>query len=77
MTEFRWLYEFSENLQRVMHDAGFTQKRLAIETGLSEAAISNYINGTKIPKATTLINLAYALECSVDDLIDFGSQIDF
>jgi transcriptional regulator with XRE-family HTH domain len=76
MTEFRWISEFGRNFQGIMQDAGFTQKQLARATGISEASISNYIHGTTMPKITAIVNIAYALECSVDDLVDFGSRID-
>ena len=76
MTESEWLDDFSYRLTGAMQYAGFNQKILARESGLSEASISNYINGTKIPNAKAIVNLAYALECEVEELIDFGEKIE-
>lgn len=76
MTEAEWLEDFSYNLLGTMQYAGLNQKILARESGLSEASISSYINGNKIPNAKTIVNLAYALDCEVCELIDFGETIE-
>ena len=77
MTEAQWLKEFSVNLVSLMGEAGYTQKELAEDAGLSVSTINRYINGTHIPKATALVNIATVLSCSLDELIDFGEDIDF
>lgn len=76
MNECEWLREFAENLSELMADVGFTQNKLAEETGLSQAAISNYLNAKQIPTIRSVMNIAYALDVSTDDLIDFGGMID-
>lgn len=43
-----------------------TQFDVAKEAGLSLASISYIENGKKMPKANTLMKLAYALKCKVD-----------
>ena len=75
MSESEWLNIFSDNLSNMLKRAGFTQRELAEETGLSAAAISNYINGQKMPTAKAIVNIAYVLNCSTDDLVDFGDMI--
>jgi transcriptional regulator with XRE-family HTH domain len=75
MTESEWLNIFSNNLADMLSEAGMTQRDLADETGLSEGTISYYINGRKMPGIKAIINIAYALNCSVDELIDFDSII--
>lgn len=77
MSEVEWLDIFGENLKRLMREHGYSQKNLAEDTGLSESTISRYMNGLAIPKATALINLATALECTLYELIDFDEDIDF
>lgn len=76
MTEQEWLDIFSENLRECMIEKGYTQKELAEETGLSEAAISNYVNGRKFPSVRAIINMSYALRVSLIDFIDFGDFIN-
>ena len=76
MSEVEWLEEFRINLLRMMDEDRITQKELADDSGLSEASISYYVNGTKMPGVRAIVNLAYALDCSTDDLIDFGEMIE-
>lgn len=76
MTELEWLQIFGDNLADMLNDARMTQRELADETGLSESSISNYIKKNKIPGIKALINISYALDCDVSDLIDFGDRIE-
>lgn len=76
MSEVEWLEEFRMNLLRMMDEDRIKQKELAEESYLSEATISKYVNGTQMPSVRAIINLAYALDCSTDDLIDFGEMIE-
>ena len=75
MTELEWLEIFSTNLRELLEEKRITQKGLAIASGLSEGAISYYIHGQKIPSLRAIINIAYALQISIDELIDFGDAI--
>jgi len=75
MTETQWMQCFSKKLCELLEYTNMTQLDLAIESGLSTSAISRYINCVTIPKASALVNLAYAFNCSVDELVDFGSKI--
>ena len=50
---------------------GLTQLDLAIIVGVSKQSISAYEVGDKEPPVSTLAKIAIALECSVDELIDF------
>jgi transcriptional regulator with XRE-family HTH domain len=76
MTELEWLQIFGDNLADMLNYARMTQRELADETGLSESSISNYIKKNKIPGIKALINISYALDCDVSDLIDFGDRIE-
>lgn len=76
MSEVEWLEEFRMNLLRIMDEDRINQKELAEASGLSEGTISYYVNGTKMPGVRAIINLAYALDCNTDDLIDFGEMIE-
>ena len=76
MTETEWTEEFSERFKEMIDESWMTRSELATESGVSEAAISYYANGTRTPGVKAIINLAYALDCDVRDLIDFGEPID-
>lgn len=75
MTELEWLAIFGVNLMEMLHENGMTQRDLADDTGLSEGTISNYIRGRQLPGVKAIVNIANALNCSIDDLIDFGDRI--
>ena len=75
MTELEWIEIFGDNLASMLEDARMTQRELADEAGLSESAISRYIHKQMAPSFKAIVNIAYALDCSMDDLIDFGDRI--
>lgn len=75
MTETQWLMIFGDNLIDLMARAGMSQRDLADEIGVSESTISKYIHKMSVPGVRTLVNMAYALDCSLDELMDFGDRI--
>lgn len=75
MTEVEWLDIFGDNLKSMLEHANMTQMELAEYSGLSKAAISRYINKERIPSLRAIINISYALECDVGELIDFNEPI--
>lgn len=75
MTETEWLYLFGRNLTQMIYSYGMTQKELADATGLSTASINAYINGRKMPGVKALINISYVLNCTIDELVDFGEKV--
>lgn len=76
MTEAEWLEIFSDNLKDMMNSAGYTQRDLSDDTGLAESTISRYMTNKQMPCIRALVNIAYVLDCSLDDLMDFGDRID-
>ena len=76
MSELDWLNSFGDNLREMIDEANMTQRELAEETHLAESTISEYIHKQKTPGLKSIINIAYTLDCSIDDLIDFGDMID-
>ena len=76
MSEIAWLNIFGDNLRVMLEEANMTQRELAEESRLAESTISRYIHKQKAPSLKAIINIAYALDCSMDDLIDFGDSID-
>lgn len=76
MSELEWIQEFGEKLRNILDEWGTTQQELADETGLSKATISRCVRGEYMPSIKTLINIGHALDCDVEDLIDFYERID-
>lgn len=70
MNEDDWKWQFSMRLLALMSSKRMTQLELAVSTGTSQSAISNYVNGWRIPDAITLSKIVRALGCSVTDLTD-------
>lgn len=76
MTELEWMRIFGDNLQYHLRENDMTQEELANRTGLTQASISRYANGTQLPGIRAVINIANAFGVSTDDLIDFGDIIE-
>jgi transcriptional regulator with XRE-family HTH domain len=60
---------FSRNLRDAMNYCNMTQRELADASGLDESVISRYLRGHVMPSTRCLVNIAYALDCRVEDLI--------
>lgn len=76
MKKKRWQSEFGDNLAIMMREENMTQEDLAKASGLSQSVISHYVQGLRAPSVKAIINIAYALNCSIDDLIDFGETLE-
>ena len=57
---------FSENLKAAIEMSGITQRKLAMMTGLTEAAITRYIKGEREPRIGQAKKLSQALGISLD-----------
>lgn len=75
MSENEWMSEFANNLVDLMRETNVNQRELADRAGLSEGTVSKYIHKQQLPGVKALINMAYVLDCSLDDLMDFGDRI--
>jgi transcriptional regulator with XRE-family HTH domain len=76
MTLTDWKSVFANNLIDILRDRGMSQRQLAVDSGVSPAMISDYINGIRVPGLIAAINMAYALDMDVGDLVDFDERID-
>ena len=76
MTKIEWAEIFSDNLREIMSEKGYNQEQLAEDSGISQSTISEYLNKKYIPSATAILNIAYALDCDIVDLVDFGDTVD-
>ena len=75
MTEAQFIREFANNLQGELEYSYTSQKELSEMTGITESAISRYVNGERMPSLKNVIKIARALECSVGDLIDLDADV--
>ena len=76
MTQEEWKNIFSDNLVSILTDRGMSQKQLAVDSGVSQAMISEYIHKIRMPGLSAAINMAYALDIDVGELIDFDERIE-
>lgn len=70
-TDAEWQKEVGLRIWRKMDLANMTQRQLAERIGLPAPTISRYLNGLVMPSGRALLKIAHALECTVDELIDF------
>ena len=56
-------------IKECLAEHGMTQKELAEATGITEAAISRYAGGSRLPKIAQVIRIADALNVSIDQLL--------
>ncbi len=61
--------ELGERIQRVLDARKMSRKELAEASGLTEAAISRYITGTRTPRSISLSAIAKALDVTSDELL--------
>lgn len=76
MTQHEWREIFSNNLIDILQERGMSQAQLARDSGLSVSRISDYINMNATPSVFAIINLAYALDMEVSELVDFDARIE-
>lgn len=50
-------------------ELNISQKQLAEMTGLTEAGVSRYISGHRLPRLDILLRIADILQCSLDFLL--------
>lgn len=74
MTENELINDIGGNIEYMMKKSNMTQKELAKYSGLTESAISRYINGERMPTIPSLLRVAYALCCDIRDLIMWDGE---
>ena len=63
-------YVFPENLRRLREGAFMTQRQLATKIYVSQAIVSAWESGAKVPQLDRLSDIAAALGCKPSKLID-------
>ena len=76
MSEVEFIDIFGDNLRDLMDECGYSQRELAKETGINNTTISRYLKKERMPTAKSLVNLAFALECNLDDLVPTYDYVD-
>lgn len=71
-TEDDWKRDFRDVLVEKMADYDYTQAELAQAIGVSQPAISSYLNKRSVPNGYVLSKLAKLFDCSLDELMRFG-----
>lgn len=75
--------KFVVRLRQLIEREKIKQKDLALDVGITEAALSRYMKGDRTPHGDTLCNLATALHTTTDyllgrdDIEDFNKEISF
>ncbi len=59
-----------ERIKEQLIEKGISQKELAIKAGTTEAAISCYVRGTRVPRASVLAKIAIALNTTTEYLME-------
>ena len=62
--------QFGERLALLIKEKGLSQRELAQKAGVTEAAMSLYVKGTRIPRASVLARVAEALNTTSDYLMN-------
>lgn len=70
ITDIQCRKSFAYHLTEMMTIRGYNQQSLSEYTGISKASIHSYLKADKTPSITNLRKIAYALNCSIAELID-------
>lgn len=62
----------AKTIQQKRRSKGYTQEQLAQLVGVSSAAVSKWETASALPDVSILCPLARALDCSLDELLDFS-----
>ena len=65
---------FTEMLSGTLQKIGMTQAELATRSGLTPAAISQYLSGDREPQLNALLQICYCLKVTPNDLLAFHSE---
>ena len=62
------------NLKKIIKEKDYTVTKVAMEAGLSDSTIYNFIKGQRLPSLATLIELARILNTSTDYLLGLTDE---
>lgn len=58
----------------LLDELGYSQKELSAISGITEAAISRYLDGTRIPNAKSIVSIAEVTNVSPSWLLGYGKD---
>lgn len=61
--------EIGKRIKEKQLEHKYKQKEIIEKTGISKAAISNYINGSRVPDTESILKLSITLETSIEWLL--------
>lgn len=61
--------KFTMNLKKIMIEREMTAADIARKTGMTQATLSRYINGKRIPNINSVIKIAKALNVPIELLM--------
>lgn len=61
--------KLGERIKSLLKQRNLTQRELANQVGVTEATISRYVKGDRIPRSTIVADIAAALNTTSDDLL--------
>lgn len=64
--------EMGDKIEEALKEKNMTQKQLAKEAGITEAAVSHYIKGDREPRSNTLGTIAAVLGVTASFLLGMG-----
>lgn len=67
---------FKSRLSKLMQELDISSKQLALMSGISEAALSRYLNGLRTPTVENVISLANTLNVTTDYLLGLSDVAD-
>lgn len=67
--------EFGLRLAELIKNAGLSQKMLAQKAGVTEAAMSHYVRGDRVPRANVMARIAEAIGTTSDYIMN-GTSIN-
>lgn len=67
--------KFNERIAELLKAKSMTQRELAIKVGVTDAAMSHYIKGDRVPRAAVMMQIANVLGTSPDYLM-YGNPSD-
>ena len=60
---------FARRLRRTLGDMGISQRKLARMSGLSDACISRYMSGSRLPNLHNVKRIRDALGCTWEEIL--------
>lgn len=66
--------DLSIKIAELIKERNITQKELAQMIGVTEASMSRYVSGDRVPKSEIIANMATALKTTVDYLL--GTELE-